>query len=115
MTPRALILYGYGINCDEETQHGFDLAGAKTEKAHINELIEGSKKLPDYQILALPGGFSFGDDLGAGKVLALKIKYNLAEEFSKFIDKGSLIIVICNGFQALAKLGVLPGTLLYND
>lgn len=115
MNPKVLILYGYGINCDEETQHGFDLVGAKTEKVHINQLILGEKKLLDYQILALPGGFSFGDDLGAGKVLAVKIKYNLAEEFSKFIEKGNLIIGICNGFQALAKLGVLPGTLLYND
>ncbi|PIW35256.1 MAG: phosphoribosylformylglycinamidine synthase, partial [Candidatus Nealsonbacteria bacterium CG15_BIG_FIL_POST_REV_8_21_14_020_37_12] len=81
--------------------------------------------LRDYQILAIPGGFSFGDDIGAGKVLATKIKYNLAAEFSEFIKKGKLIIGICNGFQVLVKLGILPGfngnydrqevTLTFND
>ncbi|TSC74976.1 MAG: phosphoribosylformylglycinamidine synthase [Parcubacteria group bacterium Gr01-1014_30] len=115
MTPKALILYGYGINCDEEVQHGFDLTGAKTERVHLNQLISGEKKLTDYQILALPGGFSFGDDLGAGKVLAVKIKYNLQDQLSAFVEKGGLIIGICNGFQALVKLGVLPGTLFAND
>jgi len=125
MGPKVLILYGYGINCDNETQHGFELAGAAAEKVHVNQLIEGEKKLKDYQILAIPGGFSFGDDIGAGKVLATKIKYNLTTEFAQFIKEGKLIIGICNGFQALVKLGILPGfdknydrqdvTLLFND
>ena len=125
MKPKVSILYGYGINCDNETQYGFELAGAEAEKVHVNQLISGERKLRDYQILAIPGGFSFGDDIGAGKVLATKIKYNLAAEFSEFIKKGKLIIGICNGFQVLVKLGILPGfngnydrqevTLTFND
>ncbi|OIO41653.1 phosphoribosylformylglycinamidine synthase I [Candidatus Pacearchaeota archaeon CG1_02_31_27] len=109
MKVKVLILYGYGINCDNETQFGFGLAGAEAEKVHINQLISGEKGLRDYQILAIPGGFSFGDDIGAGKVLATKIKYNLAEEFQEFINEEKLIIGICNGFQVLVKLGILPG------
>jgi len=125
VNPKVSILYGYGINCDNETQYGFELAGAEAEKVHVNQLISGERKLRDYQILAIPGGFSFGDDIGAGKVLATKIKYNLAAEFSEFIKKGKLIIGICNGFQVLVKLGILPGfngnydrqevTLTFND
>jgi phosphoribosylformylglycinamidine synthase len=109
MKPKVLILYGYGINCDNETQYGFSLAGADAKKVHVNELISGEQKLKDYQILAIPGGFSFGDDIGAGKVLATKIKSNLVEEFSGFIKEGRLIIGICNGFQVMVKLGILPG------
>lgn len=108
MKVKTLILYGYGINCDNETQYGFELAGADTEKVHINELINKEKKLKDYQILALPGGFSFGDDISAGRVLANKFKYNLQKELDSFINKGKLIIGICNGFQAMVKLGILP-------
>jgi len=125
MKPKVLILYGYGINCDNETQYGFELSGAKAEKVHVNQLISGGKTLKDYQILAIPGGFSFGDDIGAGKVLATKIKSNLAEEFLEFTKAGRLIIGICNGFQVMVKLGILPGfdgdynkqeiTLTFND
>ena len=125
MKPKVLILYGYGINCDNETQYGFSLAGADAKKVHVNELISGEERLKDYQILAIPGGFSFGDDIGAGKVLATKIKSNLVEEFSGFIKDGRLIIGICNGFQVMVKLGILPGfdgnyesrdvTLTFND
>jgi len=125
MKLKVLILYGYGINCDNETRFGFELAGAEAEKVHVNQLINGEKKLKDFQIMAIPGGFSFGDDIGAGKVLATKIKYNLAEEFSQFIKEKKLIIGICNGFQVLVKLGVFPGfdgnydrqdvTLTFND
>ena len=116
MKPKVLILYGYGINCDNETQQGFAISGAEAKKVHVNELISEKEKLRDYQILAIPGGFSFGDDIGAGKVLATKIKYNLTGEFSEFIKDGKLIIGICNGFQVLVKLGILPGaTLTFND
>lgn len=124
MKVKVLILYGYGINCDRETAQGFELAGARAERVHLNQIIGGEKKLEDYQILALPGGFSFGDDLGAAKVLAIKIKFNLAEDFQEFIKKGKLIIGICNGFQVMVKLGILPGfgknhqqnlTLTFND
>lgn len=127
MKVNVLVLYGYGINCDSETEQGFKMAGANAEKVHINELIGigGGKRLKNYQILALPGGFSFGDDISAGKVLANKFKYNLREELNDFINEGKLIIGICNGFQAMVKLGILPAfdkeyeeeevTLTFND
>ncbi len=125
MKVRVLVLYGFGINCDFETQHGFELAGASAERVHFNELMSGAKSLNSYQVMALPGGFSFGDDIGAGKVLAIKFKYHLQESLQDFIRKGNLIIGICNGFQVLVKLGLLPGisgdyrsqltTLSFND
>lgn len=108
MKVKTLILYGYGINCDNETRYGFSLAGAEAEKVHLNQLINSEKRLKDYQILVIPGGFSFGDDIGAGKVLAMKIKYNLAQPLQEFIYDGKLIIGICNGFQVMIKLGILP-------
>lgn len=125
MTVRACVLYGFGINCDYETRHAFAQAGAQAERVHVNDLIAGVKKLGDYHILAFPGGFSFGDDLGSGKVLANKFKFNLKQELQQFIDDGKLVIGICNGFQALVKLGLLPAvgnnyfaqtaTLTFND
>ncbi len=106
-------------------QYAFALAGAEVERVHVNQLITGARNLKDYHILALPGGFSFGDDIGAGKVLATKFKYNLQESLQQFIADGKLIIGICNGFQVMVKLGILPGmngdyrsqqvTLTFND
>ncbi|MCZ7384829.1 MAG: phosphoribosylformylglycinamidine synthase subunit PurQ, partial [Candidatus Methanoperedens sp.] len=125
MTPKALILTGYGINCDMETQHAFKLAGAEAERVHLTDLINGTRKLSDYHILALPGGFSFGDDIASGKVLANMIKYNLGGQVREFMNEGKLIIGICNGFQAMVKMGLLPAfdgdysmqdvTLTFND
>jgi phosphoribosylformylglycinamidine synthase len=125
MTPKALILTGYGINCDIETAHAFKIGGADPERVHINDLINGEKRLSDYHILAFPGGFSFGDDIASGKVLANMIKYNLGEQIQEFIESGKLIIGICNGFQAMVKMGLLPAfdgdygmqdvTLTFND
>ena len=125
MLPKALILTGYGINCDIETAHAFKLAGADAERVHITDLINTTRKLSDYHILAFPGGFSFGDDIASGKVLANMIKYNLGEQIQEFIDSGKLIIGICNGFQAMVKMGLLPAfdgdygsqdvTLTFND
>lgn len=122
---RVLVLYGNGINCDNETQWAFQLAGAKAIKVHTNELIAGTKSLSDFHILAFPGGFSFGDDIAAGKIHAVKFKYRLQEELDKFISQGKLVIGICNGFQIMAKMGILPGfddqywiqkvTLSFND
>ncbi len=109
MKAKVLILYGYGINCDNEMQYAFELAGADAERVHINQLITNERNLKDYHILALPGGFSFGDDIGAGKVLATKFKYNLQEPLQQFIAAGKLVIGICNGFQVMVKLGILPG------
>jgi phosphoribosylformylglycinamidine synthase I len=125
MTPKALVLTGYGINCDMELAHAFKLAGAEAERVHLTDLINGSRKLSDFHILALPGGFSFGDDIASGKVLANMIKYNLGGQVREFIDEGKLIIGICNGFQAMVKMGLLPAfdgdystqdvTLTFND
>jgi phosphoribosylformylglycinamidine synthase subunit PurQ / glutaminase len=125
MIPKVLVLTGFGINCDIETQHAFKLAGAIAERVHINDLINGKERLSDYHILSFPGGFSFGDDIASGKVLANMIKYNIGEQIQEFIDSGKLILGICNGFQAMVKMGLLPGfdddyttqevTLTYND
>ena len=126
MKPKVLVLTGYGINCDYETEYAFNLpaVGGDARKVHINDLIEGRDSLENYQILAFPGGFSFGDDIASGKVLAVKFEYNLGPALKKFIDDGKLIIGICNGFQALVKLKVLAGidrnggqdsTLTFND
>ena len=125
MTPKVLVLTGYGINCDIETQHAFRIAGADAERVHLTDLINRTRQLSEFHILALPGGFSFGDDIASGKVLANMIKYNLGEQVQDFIGEGKLIIGICNGFQAMVKMGLLPGfdgdyteqevTLTFND
>jgi phosphoribosylformylglycinamidine synthase I len=112
--PRALVLTGYGLNCDWETAHALELAGAKAERVHINRLIladegGGQVKLADYQILAFVGGFAWGDDHGAGVLLATRLLYNIGEEILAFIEAGKLVIAICNGFQAVVNLGLLPG------
>jgi phosphoribosylformylglycinamidine synthase len=128
MKPRALILTGYGINCDYETEYAFNMrrVGGRAERVHVNDLIApGGKSLNDYDILAIPGGFSYGDDIAAGKVLANKLIHTLRDQLQRFIDEGKLVIGICNGFQALVKMGLLPAldrnyreqqvTLTYND
>jgi phosphoribosylformylglycinamidine synthase len=109
MTPNVLILTGYGINCDEETKFAFEKAGAKAEMVHINDLIQGQKKLLDYQIMAFPGGFSYGDDTGSGNALANRIRNHLWKEVREFIEQDKLVIGICNGFQVMVNLGLLPG------
>ena len=111
---KALILTGYGLNCDYETDYCLKLAGAESCRIHINEFIgnqkPGSKKLlKDYHILIIGGGFSWADDHGAGVLLASKLKYHLGEQIQQFIEDGKLIIGICNGFQTLVNLGLLPG------
>jgi len=106
--PRALILTGYGINCDEETKFAFETAGAKAEIVHVNDLIGKQKKLSDYQILAFPGGFSYGDDTGSGNALANRIKNHIWDEMVAFASSDNLAIGICNGFQVMANLGLLP-------
>jgi phosphoribosylformylglycinamidine synthase I len=105
---KALVLTGYGLNCDYETDHSLKLAGAESHRIHINDLIRGNKKIEDYQILVFGGGFSWGDDHGAGVLLATKIKYNLEEQLEHFIEAGKLVMGICNGFQAIVNLGLLP-------
>ncbi|MBN2306414.1 phosphoribosylformylglycinamidine synthase I [Candidatus Peregrinibacteria bacterium] len=106
--PKALILSGYGINCEEETAYAFQKYGANPEIVHVNDLIDGLKKFEDYQILAIPGGFAYGDDTGAGKAMANRIANNLREAVLKFVQKDKLAIGICNGFQVLTALGLAP-------
>jgi phosphoribosylformylglycinamidine synthase len=108
MKPRVLILRVAGTNCDFETEWAFNLAGAFAERIHINQIIRKEKKLSDYQILVIPGGFSYGDDIAAGKVLANQIKLKLWDEVEKFIQDKKVILGICNGFQVLVKSGILP-------
>jgi phosphoribosylformylglycinamidine synthase len=130
MKPRVLVLTGYGINCDYETEYAFNMpgVGGRAERVHVNDLIDGGpggRSLRDYDILAVPGGFAYGDDIAAGKVLANKLLCHLSDQLQEFIKDGKLIIGICNGFQALVKTGLLPAmggrygeqqiTLTYND
>lgn len=105
----ALVLTGFGLNCDHETQYALELAGATAHRVHINALIAGEAKLADYRILVFGGGFSWGDDHGAGVIQAVRMKTNLGEALLRFIGDGNLVIGICNGFQTLVNLGLLPG------
>ncbi len=107
--PKVLILSGYGVNCEKETKEAFELAGASADIVHVNDLIDGKRKLDNYQILAFPGGFSYGDDTGSGNALANKLRLNLKEDIMDFVNSGKLVIGICNGFQVLVNLGLLPG------
>jgi len=114
MPVRALVLTGYGLNCDYETDYSLKLSGAESHRLHVNELIHGGKSgsqsvLDDYHILVFDGGFSWGDDHGAGVLLASKLKFNMGEKIEAFTQQGKLIIGICNGFQVLVNLGLLPG------
>ncbi len=108
MVKKAIILKAPGTNNDYETHYAFTESGALSEIVHINELVSGEKKLNCYDILVIPGGFSYGDDLGAGKVLSLFMQYKLKNQLAQFIKRGSLVIGICNGFQMLVKSGILP-------
>lgn len=105
----VLVLSGYGLNCDWETAHSFELAGAKADRIHINSLIDGSVDLDHYQILVFGGGFSWGDDHGAGVIQAVRMKTHIGHQILDFIENGNLILAICNGFQTLVNLGLLPG------
>jgi phosphoribosylformylglycinamidine synthase subunit PurQ / glutaminase len=107
--PKALVLYGYGLNCDYETAYALELAGAEAVRVHTTELLENPKILWDYHLLAVPGGFSWGDDHGAGVILALRLKLALGSALQEFIAGGRLVLGICNGFQVLVNLGLLPG------
>lgn len=108
MKVKVIILRVAGTNCDFETEWAFTLAGASVERVHINQIIRKEKKISDYQILVIPGGFSYGDDIAAGKVLANQIRMKLWDEIEKFISEKKVILGICNGFQVLVKSGILP-------
>ncbi len=105
---RTLILRAPGANCDAETAFAFQQAGAVVSSVHVNQLIRHEKQLSDYQIMVIPGGFTYGDDIAAGKVLANELRLKLGEDILRFIEDGGLILGICNGFQVLVKAGILP-------
>ena len=105
----ALVLTGYGLNCDMETAHALELAGANAQRVHINSVIDGSVSLDDFQIMVFVGGFSWGDDHGAGVIQAVRMKNNAGDKITRFIEKGNLVLGICNGFQTLVNFGLLPG------
>ena len=105
---KAIIMSGYGINSEMETQEAFKRAGMSSDIVHINDLIEGRKKVSDYRLLVFPGGFSYGDDTGAGNAFANRVRNNLWGDVEKFLDADNLVLGICNGFQILANLGLVP-------
>lgn len=121
---KVAVLRAPGTNCDQETAYAFERAGAQPEFIWVQELQEKAKGLDDCRILVIPGGFTYGDDLGAGKLLANELKYRLTEAVENFLKKDRLILGICNGFQMLVKSGILPSgklgtpqeaTLTFND
>lgn len=125
MKPKTLILRAAGTNCDAETAHAFEMAGAQADRVHINRLLQDQQLIDQYQILAVPGGFSYGDDIAAGKILANQLVHHLADTLRRFVESGRPVIGICNGFQVLVKTDLLPGpvggrtgqtsTLAHND
>ncbi len=122
---KAIVLRAAGINCDLETEYALELAGAAAERVHINRMIEDKGLLDGVQMIVFPGGFSYGDDVAAGKILANQVIHHLSDALRRFIDEGKLVLGICNGFQVLVKAGILPGnnsskqgqsvTITYND
>lgn len=106
--PRALIIRAPGTNCDLEAAHAFEVAGAEASLVHVNEMISGAVALREYSIFVLPGGFSYGDDLGAGKVMANELEQRLHDQVIEFVQRGGVALGICNGFQVLVRAGLLP-------
>lgn len=108
--PRAIIIRTAGTNCSYETAYALEKAGAEADLVHVNQLLKDKRLLDTYHIFVLPGGFTYGDDIAAGKVLANQLRYHFQDELERFVDDGKLVIGICNGFQVLIKMGLLPGT-----
>jgi phosphoribosylformylglycinamidine synthase len=109
MKPKALVLLAYGTNRDHDVAEALTLAGAKPEIVPLNVLRDGRRRWSDFQMLVVPGGFSYADALGAGKLLAIDLQAYFADEIKRFVESGKPVIGICNGFQALVKSGILPG------
>src|SRR5436190_12687603 len=110
MKPKALVLQARGSNRDYDVMQALQLAGAGAEGVPLNHLRSGKKRWADYQMLVVPGGFSYADALGAGKLLAIDLNSYFADEINAFVAAGKPVIGICNGFQALVKAGILPGS-----
>lgn len=113
--PRALVLTGYGINCDYETTHACELVGFSAERLHLNDVLGKPGALFDYGLVVFPGGFSYGDDLGSGVAFSSKIRFSISmgggrlyQTFMEYVDHGGLVLGICNGFQILVRLGIIP-------
>ncbi|HRX85913.1 MAG TPA: phosphoribosylformylglycinamidine synthase subunit PurQ [Phycisphaerae bacterium] len=105
--PRVIVLRAAGINCEAETLHAWELAGARGDIVHVNRVLEQPRLLERYAALTIPGGFSYGDDIAAGRILARRIVRGLGETISQFRDRGGLVLGICNGFQVLVQAGLL--------
>ncbi len=108
MKLRALVLTGYGINCEQESRHAIEKSGGEATITHLNKVIGNPSLLEDYNMLFIPGGFSFGDSLGSGKVFSNKMKFRLEYPLQEFVKSGKLVMGVCNGFQVLIKMGLLP-------
>ncbi len=107
-TPRVCVLRAPGTNCDVETAHAFDVCGANAERVHLFRLLENPQLLGDFQVLCIPGGFSYGDDIGAGVIFSQQLHGRLADAIGEFLQRDTLVLGICNGFQVLLKAGILP-------
>lgn len=112
MNPPVIILHANGTNRDREAAWAIEKAGGAPEIVHVNQLLEGTRRLTNYRMLVLPGGFSYGDDLGAGRLWAVTLAHSLEQDLQQFVQSGWPVLGICNGFQALVKSGLLPGVLL---
>lgn len=109
-TVKALVLRTAGTNCDQETAEALRMAGAEPDIVHVQRVLSKQVSLDAYQLMIIPGGFSYGDDVAAGKILANELRFKLRESLDQFVKKGKRVIGICNGFQVLVKTGYLPGT-----
>ena len=107
--PRVLILTGYGLNCEAESEYAWRLAGAEPVRLHLNDVLDSPDRLREFEALMFIGGFSFGDHMGSGHVMATRIRHRLRDELSSFVADGRLILGVCNGFQIMVKLGLIPG------
>jgi phosphoribosylformylglycinamidine synthase len=106
--PNVCVLRAPGTNCDVETAFAFETAGGTADRVHLYRLLEDPKRLADYQVLCIPGGFSYGDDVGAGVIFSQKLQFQLADALAEFLQRDTLLLGICNGFQVLLKAGLLP-------
>jgi phosphoribosylformylglycinamidine synthase len=108
--PKVMVLRAPGINCERETFHAFQRAGGSCEFVHIQQLLASPARLDGFSIVAIPGGFAYGDDISSGRVLAQEMKHKLGDRILRFVERGGLVLGICNGFQVLVRLGLLPCT-----
>jgi phosphoribosylformylglycinamidine synthase I len=120
MRVRAIILRGPGTNCDQETEFALQRAGAQAERVHLQRLLDGDCQLTDYDLIALPGGFTYADDIGAGRIMALLLRERLGEQLEQALTAQKIILGICNGFQILLQIGALglargEASLTFND